>query len=66
MKIDFVKQSKKTQKDKNPKINPQEVAEKDSEETVLLQDSEETLTDQEQTTHQNQPNIQIFKAQSGS
>ena len=27
-------------------------------------DSEETLTDKEQTTHQNQPNIQSYKAQS--
>ena len=66
MKIDLVKQSKKKQKDKNPKINPKEVAEKDSEETVLLQDSEETFTDKEQTTHQNQQNIQSYKAQSGS
>ena len=35
------------------------------EETVFLQDSEESVTDKEQTTHQIQPNIQSYKAQSG-
>ena len=35
-------------------------------ETVLLQDSEETLKDKEQTKHQNQPYIQSYKAQYGS
>ena len=63
MKIDLVKKSKKTQRTKNLKINPKEVAEKDSEETVLLQDSEETATDKEQIIHQKQPNIQKCKAQ---
>ena len=65
MELDLTKKSKKTQKDKKPKTNPI-VFEKDSEETVLLQDSEETFTDKEQTTHQNQPNIQSYKAQSSS
>ena len=61
-KNDFVKQSKKAQKRKDPKISSKKVAEKDSEETVLFQDSEEILTDKEQTMHQNQPHIQSYKA----
>ena len=34
-----------------------EVVEKDSEETVMLQDSEETITETEQDTHQTQPGV---------
>ena len=66
MEIDLMKKSKKAQKNKNPKISPKEVVEKDSEETVLLQNSEETATDKEQITHQKQPNFQNCKAQSSS
>ena len=36
---------------------------KDSEETVVLQDAEETITDKQQETHQTQPCIQSGNAQ---
>ena len=40
-----VKQFKKAQTSKKQNIVSREVAEKDTEETVMLQDSEETITD---------------------
>ena len=57
---------KRHKRRKTKKISPKEVVEKDSEETVSLQDAEETATDKEQITHQKEPNFQNCKAQSSS
>ena len=53
----IVKKSKKAQKSKHQKISSNEVAEKDSEETVLFQDSEETFTDLARTSNASEPAV---------
>ena len=62
MKKELVKKSKQKQKDRKSKVSLQVVTENDSEETILLPSSEETVTDEEQLTHLYQPSSQIYKA----